>query len=154
MYPPLWGLWTNQFVGGRLHEAMETATQVLTMALATGDPMLEIIGRHATSYTRYYRGEYDDAIAEAQAGLRHYSYDMDVAIAPAFQLSSIDLQHDRQGLLTVDAGPPGRGYRAHERYGGPCPLAAPPSNHRRGAGVRDVLQSLRSRLEAPVRICG
>jgi tetratricopeptide (TPR) repeat protein len=88
MYPPLWGLWTNQFVGGRLHEAMETATQVLDMALATGDPMLEMTGRHATSYTRYYRGEYDASVAEAQAGLRHYTSERDLQIVQAFQLSS------------------------------------------------------------------
>ena len=49
--------------------------------------MLEITGRHATSYTRYYRGEFDNAIAEADAGLRHYSYDVEVVLAPAFQLS-------------------------------------------------------------------
>lgn len=88
MYAPLWGLWTNQFVGGRLHEAMETATQVLAMALATGEAMLEVTGRHATSYTRFYRGEYDVAIAEAQAGLRHYSYQSELAIAQTFQISS------------------------------------------------------------------
>jgi tetratricopeptide (TPR) repeat protein len=81
-------LWTNQFVGGKLHEAMQTADQVLAMALAVGDPMLEITGRHATSYTRYYRGEYDAAIAEAEAGLRHYNYDMELTLARTFQLSS------------------------------------------------------------------
>jgi tetratricopeptide (TPR) repeat protein len=88
MYSPLWGLWTNQFVRGRLHEAMETATKVLAMALATGDPMLEITGHHATSYTHYYRGEYDAARAEAEAGLHHYTQDREVRIIQTFQLSS------------------------------------------------------------------
>jgi len=88
MYAPLWGLWTNQFVGGRLHEAMQTADQVLVMALSSGDAMLEVTARHATSYTRYYRGEYDLAIAEAQAGLRRYNYDLELTIAQTFQLSS------------------------------------------------------------------
>jgi class 3 adenylate cyclase/tetratricopeptide (TPR) repeat protein len=88
MYAPLWGLWTNQFVGGRLHEAMETADQVLAMALSSADGMLEVTARHATSYTRYYRGEYDLAIAEAQAGLRGYNYDLELTIAQTFQLSS------------------------------------------------------------------
>lgn len=88
MYPPLWGLWTNQFVSGQLNEAMETATQVLSMALATGDPMLEVTGRHATSYTRYYRGEYEASIAEAEAGLRHYNYETELLIVQTFQLSS------------------------------------------------------------------
>jgi class 3 adenylate cyclase/tetratricopeptide (TPR) repeat protein len=88
MYPPLWGLWTNQFVSGQLHEAMETATQVLAMALATSDPMLEVTGRHATSYTRYYRGEYEASITEAEAGLRHYNYETELLIVQTFQLSS------------------------------------------------------------------
>jgi class 3 adenylate cyclase/tetratricopeptide (TPR) repeat protein len=89
MYSPLWGLWTNQFVGGRLHEGMETATQVLAMAEITGDPMLLSVGRNATCYTRYYRGEYDEAIAEAEIGLRHCSFDLDVQIVHAFQASAV-----------------------------------------------------------------
>jgi tetratricopeptide (TPR) repeat protein len=88
IYSPLWGLWTNQFVGGRLDEAMETATDVLAMALATGDPMLEVTGRHATSYTRYYRGEFDAAIAEAEAGLCCYNYETERLLVQTFQLSS------------------------------------------------------------------
>ncbi|MEP7001770.1 MAG: adenylate/guanylate cyclase domain-containing protein [bacterium] len=88
MYAPMWALWANQFVGGRLREGMETAAQVLAMALSTGQPMLEVTGRHATSYTRYYRAEYDVALEEAEAGLRHYSFDQEMMIAEIFQLSS------------------------------------------------------------------
>jgi class 3 adenylate cyclase len=88
IYMPLWGLWTNQFVGGRLGEAMETAAQVLAIGLAAGDPMLEMTGRHVSSYTCYYRGEYDASIAEAQAGLRHYTYELELRIAQTFQIST------------------------------------------------------------------
>ncbi len=88
MYGPLWGLWTNQFVGGRLREGMETAKQVGAMALSTGDPMLEVTGRHALSYTRFYRGEYDEALVEAEAGLRLHSPDREHVICEVFQLSS------------------------------------------------------------------
>jgi tetratricopeptide (TPR) repeat protein len=88
MYPLLWGLWTNQFVSGRLGEAMETATEVRAMALATGDPVLEMNARHTVSYTHFYRGEFDACIAEAQAGLRHYTQDREHTIVRAFQLSS------------------------------------------------------------------
>lgn len=88
MYAPLWGLWTNQFVGGQLHEAMDTAARALAMALPTSDAMLEVTARHTTSYTRFYRGEYDASIAEAEAGLRHYNYEMELTIARTFQLSS------------------------------------------------------------------
>ena len=88
MYPLLWGLWTNQFVGGRLQEAMGTANQVLSMATATTDPMLEITARHATSYTHFYRGEYNASVADAQIGLSHYDYDLELLIAQTFQVSS------------------------------------------------------------------
>jgi len=98
MYPPLWGLWTNQFVGGRLHEAMETATQVLDMAVTTGDPMLVVIGGDAKSYTRYYRGEFDEAVAEAEVGLLHCSLDMDVLIRESFQISAMS------SLMVTKAG--------------------------------------------------
>jgi class 3 adenylate cyclase len=89
MFPPLWGLWTNQFVGGELKEAMETATQLQAMAMASGDPMLVIIGRGASSYTRFYRGEYEQAVAEAQIGLRDCSFDSDFQIAHRFQISAV-----------------------------------------------------------------
>ncbi len=93
MYPPLWGLWTNHFVGGRLVEAAEVAQQTLAMAQASGVPMLEMTGRHATSYTHYYRGEYEQAIAEAEAGLRHYSFEQELQLAQTFQLSSAMVMH-------------------------------------------------------------
>lgn len=88
MYAPLWGLWTNEFVGGRLNDAMETAIKVLAMARATGDPAIEMTARHATSYTRYYRGEFDAAIAEANQGLKYYTAEREFAIVRTFQLSS------------------------------------------------------------------
>ena len=88
VFTALWALWTNQFVGGRLNEAMQTAGQVLAMAEAADDPMLLSIGRNASCYTRYYRGEYDEAIAEARVGLRDCSFDLDVQIAQTFQSSA------------------------------------------------------------------
>ncbi len=109
MYPPMWGLWTNQFVGGRLHEAMETAEKVLAMALAAGEPMLEITGRHATSYTHYYRAEFDAAIQEANAAFERYSFELELTLAQQFQLSStVNLQASRGSSLWMqghqDAG--------------------------------------------------
>jgi class 3 adenylate cyclase/tetratricopeptide (TPR) repeat protein len=89
IFPVLRGLWTNQFVGGRLRDAMETAEQVLAMGLASGDPILVSIGRDATSYTHFYRGEYEEAIAEAQIGLQHCSFDMDFHIARSFHISAV-----------------------------------------------------------------
>jgi class 3 adenylate cyclase len=89
IFPVLRGLWTNQFVGGRLREAMETAQQVRTMGLASEDPILAIIGHDATSYTHFYRAEYERAIAEADVGLKCCSFDMDFNIARSFHISAV-----------------------------------------------------------------
>ncbi len=58
LYPAVWGLWTNLFVGGQLDRALVTANEALAMAVASGMPMLEVTGRHAVAYTQYYRGEW------------------------------------------------------------------------------------------------
>jgi class 3 adenylate cyclase len=100
IWPPLWGLWTNQFVGGRLNEAMETAAQVLSMALATGNPMLVSVGRNAMSFTRLYRGEYKEAADEAQVGLSFCSFDIDLLIVQTFQASAaINMRISKGGAL-------------------------------------------------------
>jgi class 3 adenylate cyclase/tetratricopeptide (TPR) repeat protein len=100
MWGPLRGLWTHELVGGRLQEAMETATQLMAIGLASGDPILVSTGRNATCSTHYYRGEYNEAIAEAQAGLSGCSYDIDVAIARALQTSAaVNMRMARGGAL-------------------------------------------------------
>jgi class 3 adenylate cyclase/tetratricopeptide (TPR) repeat protein len=97
---PLRGLWTHQFVGGRLHEAMDTATQLMTIGLTSGDPILLSTARNATSSTLYYRGEYTEAIAEAQAGLSGCSYDIDLTIARTLQSSAaVNMRMARGGAL-------------------------------------------------------
>lgn len=88
LYEPIWGLWTNLFVGGQLDRALETANEALSMALASGVPMLEVTGRHAVSYTRYYRGEWTECIEHAQAGIALYALDQERALTNTFQISS------------------------------------------------------------------
>jgi class 3 adenylate cyclase/tetratricopeptide (TPR) repeat protein len=88
LYPAIWGLWTNYFVGGQLDRALETADEALAMALASGMPMLEVTGRHAVAYTRYYRGEWDEAIPHAEAGIALYSLEQERELTSMFQLSS------------------------------------------------------------------
>jgi class 3 adenylate cyclase/tetratricopeptide (TPR) repeat protein len=100
MWGPLRGLWTHELVGGRLHEAMETATQLMTIALATADPILVSVGSNATSITHLYRGEYNEAIAVAQLGLSGCPYDVDLAIARTLQSSSaVNMRMARGGSL-------------------------------------------------------
>jgi class 3 adenylate cyclase/tetratricopeptide (TPR) repeat protein len=88
VFTALWALWTNQFVAGRLDAAMDTAGKVLAMAEAADNPMLVSIGRNASCYTRYYRGEYDQALVEARIGLVGCPFEMDMQIAQAFQGSA------------------------------------------------------------------
>jgi class 3 adenylate cyclase/tetratricopeptide (TPR) repeat protein len=88
LYPPVWGLWTNLFVGGLLDRALVTANEALAMAVGSGVPMLEVTGRHAVAYTHYYRGEWSEAIPHAEAGLALYSVEQERALTSTFQLSS------------------------------------------------------------------
>jgi len=114
LYEPIWGLWTNLFVGGQLDRALETANEALSMALASGVPMLEVTGRHAVSYTRYYRGEWAECIEHAQAGIALYALDQERALTNTFQISSTVnlvaglasslwmMGHQDQGLAELD----------------------------------------------------
>jgi class 3 adenylate cyclase/tetratricopeptide (TPR) repeat protein len=88
LYPPVWGLWTNLFVGGQLDRALVTANEALAMAQATGVPMLEVTGRHALAYTHYYRGEWSEAITHADAALSLYSVEQERVLTSTFQISS------------------------------------------------------------------
>lgn len=88
LYSPVWGLWTNLFVGGQLDRALETANEALSMAVASGVPMLEVTGRHAVAYTHYYRGEWAECIDHAQAGIALYELAQERLLTNTFQLSS------------------------------------------------------------------
>lgn len=88
LYPPVWGLWTNLFVGGLLDRALVTANEALEMAMATGVPMLEVTGRHAVAYTHYYRGEWAETLPHAEAGIALYSVEQERVLTATFQISS------------------------------------------------------------------
>jgi class 3 adenylate cyclase/tetratricopeptide (TPR) repeat protein len=88
LYAPVWGLWTNRFVSGQLESALVTANEALEMAKASTMPMLEVTGRHALSYTHYYRGEWAEAIGHAKAGIALYNVEQERALTSTFQISS------------------------------------------------------------------
>ncbi|CAN5897757.1 AAA family ATPase [soil metagenome] len=88
IYPPLWGLWTVYFLRGQLEPAMSAAEAVQRMAEASGVPMIQITGRHATAYTLLYRGEIERALDEANAGLALFDFEQEKALTSMFQLSS------------------------------------------------------------------
>jgi class 3 adenylate cyclase/tetratricopeptide (TPR) repeat protein len=87
-YAPMWGQWTVRFLRGEMVTAMAAAESVLQMAKASGVPMLELTGRHATSYTSLYRGEFEQALSEADAGLALYGFEQEKVLASTFSLSS------------------------------------------------------------------
>jgi len=88
LYPPVWGLWTNLFVGGQLDRALVTANEALDMALASGVPMLEVTGRQAVAYSHYYRGEWAEAILHAETGIALYAVEQERVLTSTFQISS------------------------------------------------------------------
>jgi len=88
IYPAAWGLWTYYFLRGEMDEARATAESALEMAEASGLPMIRVTGRHATAYTHLYRGEFDAALREADAGLAFFDLEQERALATMFQLSS------------------------------------------------------------------
>jgi class 3 adenylate cyclase/tetratricopeptide (TPR) repeat protein len=88
LYQAMWGLWTVDFLRGRLGPVLEIAQQVLEMAQAVGAPLLRVTGHHALGYTHFYRGEYQVALEHARAGLELFDLEQERAIATKFQLSS------------------------------------------------------------------
>jgi class 3 adenylate cyclase/tetratricopeptide (TPR) repeat protein len=88
LYAPLWGLWTVLFLRGELGRAMVLADEVRQMAQASGIPMIALTGHHATAFTRVFRGEFEEGLAEADAGLELYDFEQEKLIANTFQLSS------------------------------------------------------------------
>jgi class 3 adenylate cyclase/tetratricopeptide (TPR) repeat protein len=87
-YQPMWGLWTVRFLRGEMVRAMADAESVLQVAQASADPMIELTGRHATSYTSLYRGEFESALQEADAGLALHELAQEKILARTFMLSS------------------------------------------------------------------
>ena len=88
MYPPIWGIWTNHFLRGEMDEAVVAARAALEMAEASGVTMIRITGRHASAYTHLYRGEFEETVSEADAGLALFDLEQERVLADTFQLSS------------------------------------------------------------------
>ncbi|MEB3261293.1 MAG: adenylate/guanylate cyclase domain-containing protein [Cyanobacteriota bacterium] len=86
-FAPLWGLWSNQFVGGRLVDAMQTCRDVLALAQSCESQVYAVPARHATSYTMFYRGEYAAAIKQADTGLAFFDFESERQLCRDFQLA-------------------------------------------------------------------
>ena len=88
VYQADWSFWTALFLRGDLKRGLEVARQVFEMAQAVGDPVLRVTGYHALGYTNFYRGEYQQALQHAHAGLELFDLDRERWITTNFQLSS------------------------------------------------------------------
>jgi class 3 adenylate cyclase/tetratricopeptide (TPR) repeat protein len=86
-FAPLWGLWSNQFVSGRLGDAINSARDVLALAVSSGEPAYAVPARHAMAYTCYYRGDYDVAIEHAEIGLELFDREVELQLCRNFQLA-------------------------------------------------------------------
>jgi tetratricopeptide (TPR) repeat protein len=88
LFQSMWGLWTVDFLRGRLGSALTVAHDVLNMALASGDPLLRVAGHHAVGYTHFYRGEYAEALRHADEGLALFELEREKRLVALFQFSS------------------------------------------------------------------
>lgn len=85
--PLYWGLWSNQFVAGKLNEAMKSAKILIDLASQSDSAFAIIPAKNATSYTYFYRGEYQQAILDADSAIPLYNYDLEIHLCKRFQCS-------------------------------------------------------------------
>jgi class 3 adenylate cyclase/tetratricopeptide (TPR) repeat protein len=85
-FAALWGLWSNQFVAGRLGEAIKNALKVQVLARSRGTELYTIPAFNATSYTRFFRAEFDEAIQQADQGISLFDNELERLLCRHFQL--------------------------------------------------------------------
>jgi predicted ATPase/class 3 adenylate cyclase len=83
----MWGLWTVDFLRGRLGHAIKVAREVLAKAEEVHDPLFRTVGHQAVGYTHFYRGEYEQALHHAKEGLALFNLDRERQLISIFQLS-------------------------------------------------------------------
>jgi class 3 adenylate cyclase len=87
LFQAIWGLWSVHFLRGEMDLALAASKQVLEMALATPDPMLQLAGHGIVGYTLLYRGEYLEALRHAELGLSSFDVEREKKLAHLFQIS-------------------------------------------------------------------
>jgi predicted ATPase/class 3 adenylate cyclase len=93
VYGATWGIWSSHFVRGELADALRVANEARAMADDSGVPMIQMNSHHAKSYTHLYRGEFEDTLREADAGLGLFNLEQERALAKMFELSSAVCLH-------------------------------------------------------------
>ena len=82
----LWGLWTVYLLHGTIRPSFEAATRVLELALASGDPALQIAARQGIGYSTYFLGLFPQAREHALAALALYNPQRDRDLVTSFQI--------------------------------------------------------------------
>jgi predicted ATPase len=110
----LWGLWTVYFLRGTMTPALEASKQVLNLALAAGDPGLEIAGRQAIGYSNYFLGNFPEARDHAEKGLALYDPERERGLVASFQLPLSSACGNFLMMSLWFMGYPGQAQRARE----------------------------------------
>jgi tetratricopeptide (TPR) repeat protein len=83
----VWGLWTNSYLQGDLHTALALARKVEAISVADKTALSALEAAHALCFSHYSRGEYAEALASMQIGMRRYDPEQDAIGLRTFQLS-------------------------------------------------------------------
>lgn len=111
LFGSLWGLWTVHFLRSEFNLALPIAQDVLKMGIESGMPMLEVLGRQATGYTHFYRGEFVLAREHAERGIALFDMETERLIVKNFQLTPTSMMHAFLAVCQWMMGEPDEGLR-------------------------------------------
>ena len=94
----LWGLWSVHLVRGEIHLALEASTQLLHASQIVASPPLAVMASHAEGFSRYYRGDLDEAKRQVEAGIALFSLEQERFIVSQVQIASTVVL---QGILAL-----------------------------------------------------
>lgn len=84
----LWGVCMNDFLRGRLNEALVTGKQVFELGGDSDQAIFDIMSRHAVGYVRFYRGEFQEALELSERALERFDLEVEKNIVLGFQFAS------------------------------------------------------------------
>jgi tetratricopeptide (TPR) repeat protein len=83
----VWGLWTNSYLRGDLHGALDTAREVAAIAEADQTALSALEAAHALCFSHYSRGEFREAKDAMDSGMSRFDPEQDAIGLRTFQLS-------------------------------------------------------------------
>jgi tetratricopeptide (TPR) repeat protein len=113
----LWGLWSVHLVRGEILRALEASTQLLQASQQLQSAALAVMANHAAAFTRYYRGDLNEARRHAEAGIALLSLEQERFIVSQVQVSSTVIMEGILALVLWLQGRPDEGEQAIERGG-------------------------------------